>query len=83
MAKENPLALAGLNAEARKRGMTYGELVAVTTEEERSRMVDQFTREYNDHQKRLARERKERARREKEQGRKKKRSEASILAGWT
>ena len=46
MGNENPHALPALNEEARRRGMTYGQLVGATTEAERKEIVDEYTKAY-------------------------------------
>jgi len=42
MKNDNALAIAAINEEARKRGMNYGEFMALTTPEERGRITGNF-----------------------------------------
>lgn len=42
MSNENALAIAAINEEARKRHMTYGQLMAMTTPAERAKIVKDF-----------------------------------------
>lgn len=54
MSNENALAIAAINEEARKRGMNYGQLVAVTTREERDEIVRRFDRVRAERMRRMA-----------------------------
>ena len=42
MSNENALAIAAINEEARKRGMNYGQFMALTTPEERARITGRY-----------------------------------------
>ena len=43
MKNENALAIAAINEEARKRGLTYGQLMALTTPAERIEIIGKFS----------------------------------------
>lgn len=52
--RENDLRLAAINEEARRRDMNYGQLVAVTTREERDEIVRRFDRVRAERMRRMA-----------------------------
>ena len=42
MSNENAVAIAAINEEARKRGLTYGQLMATTTYQEQTEIIRKF-----------------------------------------